>query len=288
MTTDDQRLTADRIWQREVDDVPELRAALVEVGDAGRKARSRARKAAADLEADQLTEGEIALALQAAAAQGARRREAIDAAHIRLRNEVLWGAVRSTARQRRWRMPEPEERVPLAVTIVTLLVTLIGPALLMEGPRADGPFLTVDEGAIWSGLISLIGAIGWLSIRDITRKAGSPPFRLMLGSVILTLFTGVAALIVVLQMGDPSAEVLAGLVALVAATVLHAVTAYLFGRRPDPLPQTLRELEAAISPESRHDAVVRRAGYAEAVLVLLQRDAIDDATARQLLRVYAG
>jgi len=94
------------------------------------------------------------------------------------------------------------------------------------------------------------------------------------------------------QLAEPL--VIAGLVLMVAAAVIDAVSAFLVRgtRRAAPAApvrtdETAAALAEAVAGEDADAAMIRRAAYADGILTLMKRDELDADDAETLLRIYA-
>jgi len=285
-------------WNDLVAHSPDVAAAFAGLGTRGGDRRSRVRRRAGELDVTPLTIPEIAWELQSAAADGAVR-DRITAAHARYRHDVRTDQQRTVVTA----APKPGAGSPAASGssrghtawfVVLLIVAFFGPALMLPSRSGGGFAAELDQVALLSGAISVVMSIvGLVYVRRASR-----PLVGMAVPLILAIWVVVGLVIAGFRVAaDPQlAEplVIAGLVLMVAAAVIDAVSAFLVRgtRRAAPAApvrtdETAAALAEAVAGEDADAAMIRRAAYADGILTLMKRDELDADDAETLLRIYA-
>ena len=285
-------------WNDLVAHSPDVAAAFAGIGTRGGDRRSRVRRRAGELDVTPLTIPEIAWELQSAAADGAVR-DRITAAHARYRHDVRTDQQRTVVTA----APKPGAGSPAAAGssrghtawfVVLLIVAFFGPALMLPSRSGGGFAAELDQVALLSGAISVVMSIvGLVYVRRASR-----PLVGMAVPLILAIWVVVGLVIAGFRVAaDPQLagpSVIAGLVLMVAAAVIDAVSAFLVRgtRRAAPAApvrtdETAAALAEAVAGEDADAAMIRRAAYADGILTLMKRDELDADDAETLLRVYA-
>jgi|GEM_PF-2633705 len=285
-------------WNDLVAHSPDVAAAFAGIGTRGGDRRSRVRRRAGELDVTPLTIPEIAWELQSAAADGAVR-DRITAAHARYRHDVRTDQQRTVVTA----APKPGAGSPAAAGssrghtawfVVLLIVAFFGPALMLPSRSGGGFAAELDQVALLSGAISVVMSIvGLVYVRRASR-----PLVGMAVPLILAIWVVVGLVIAGFRVAaDPQLagpSVITGLVLMVAAAVIDAVSAFLVRgtRRAAPAApvrtdETAAALAEAVAGEDADAAMIRRAAYADGILTLMKRDELDADDAETLLRVYA-